>query len=107
MMLQISVWIYDQESSLDTHLQYENVNSTHVINLRNYEDDLHYNSLRVIEGYKAINFDEAMEKVSIEVAEEPIITGQNEKNLQLKLNRAAAQSATVVCNKFANFENIY
>ena len=34
MILQISVWIYDQESSLDTHLQYENVNSTHRINLR-------------------------------------------------------------------------
>ena len=80
MMLQISVWIYDQESSLDTHLQYENINSTHRINLRYYEDDLHYNSLRVKEGYKAIDFDEAMEKVSPEEAEEPIITGQNEKN---------------------------
>ena len=80
MMLQISVWIYDQESSLDTHLQYENVNSTHRINLRYYEDDLHYNSLRVKEGYNAIDFDEAMEKVSPEEAEEPIITGQNEKN---------------------------
>ena len=62
MMLQISVWIYDQESSLDTHLQYENINSTHRINLRYYEDDLHYNSLRVKEGYKAIDFYEAMEK---------------------------------------------
>ena len=81
MMLQISVWVYDQESSLDTHLQYENVNSTHRINLRYYEDDLHYNSLRVKEGYKAIDFDEAMEKVSPEEAEEPIITGQNEMNL--------------------------
>ena len=80
MMLQISVWIYDQESSLDTHLQYENVNSIHRINLRYYEDDLHYNSLRVKEGYNAIDFDEAMEKVSPEEAEEPIITGQNEKN---------------------------
>ena len=57
MMLQISAWINDQESSLDTHLQYENVNSTHRINLRYYEDDLHYNSLRVKEGYKAIDFD--------------------------------------------------
>ena len=47
MMLQISVLVYDQESSLDTHLQYENVNSTHRINLRYYEDYLHYNSLRV------------------------------------------------------------
>ena len=81
MMLQIRVWIYDQESSLDTHLQYENINSTHRINLRYYEDDLHYNSLRVKEGYKAIDFDEAMEKVSPEEAEEPIITGQNEKEL--------------------------
>ena len=80
MMLQISVWIYDQEPSLDTHLQYENVNSTHRINLRYYEDDLHYNSLRVKEGYKAIDFDGAMEKVSPEDAEEPIITGLNEKN---------------------------
>ena len=80
MMFQISVWIYDQESSLDTHLKYENVNSTHRINLRYYEDDLHYNSLRVKEGYNAIDFDEAMEKVSPEEAEEPIITGQNEKN---------------------------
>ena len=80
MMLQISVWIYDQESSLDTHLQYENANSTHKTNLRYYEDDLHYNSLRVKEGYKAIDFDEAMEKVSPEDAEEPIMTGQNEKN---------------------------
>ena len=80
MMLQISVWIYDQESSLDTHLQYENINSTHRINLRYYEDDLHYNSLRVKEGYNAIDFDEAMEKVSPEEAEEPIITGQNEKS---------------------------
>ena len=80
MMLQISVWIYDQESSLDTHLQYENINFTHRINLRYYEDDLHYNSLRVKEGYNAIDFDEAMEKVSPEEAEEPIITGQNEKN---------------------------
>ena len=80
MMLQISVWIYDQESSLDTHLQYENVNSTQRINLRYYEDDLHYNSLRVKEGYKAIDFDEAMEKVSPEDAEEPIISGQNEKS---------------------------
>ena len=62
MMLQISVWIYDQESSLDTHLQYENINSTHRITLRYYEDDLHYNSLTVKEGYKAIDFDEAMEK---------------------------------------------
>ena len=34
MMLQISIWIYNQESSLDTHLQNENVNSTHKINLR-------------------------------------------------------------------------
>ena len=80
MMLQISIWIYDQESSLDTHLQYENINSTHRINLRYYEDDLHYNSLRVKEGYKAIDFDEAMEKVGPEEAEEPIITGQNKKN---------------------------
>ena len=80
MMLQISVWVYDQESLLDTHPQYENVNSTHRINLRYYEDDLHYNSLRVKEGNKAIDFDEAMEKVSPEEAEEPIITGQNEKN---------------------------
>ena len=80
MMLQISVWKYNQESSLDTHLQYENVNSTRRINLRYYEDDLHYNSLRVKEGYKAIDFDEAMEKVNPEDAEEPIITGQNEKN---------------------------
>ena len=30
MMLQISVWIYYLESWLDTHLQYENVNSTHI-----------------------------------------------------------------------------
>ena len=80
MMLQISVWVYDQESPLDIHLQYENVNSTHIINLRYYEDDLHYNSLRVKEGYKAIDFDEAVEKESPEDAEEPIITGQNEKN---------------------------
>ena len=80
MMLQKSVWIYDQESSLDSHLQYENINSTHRINLRYYEDDLHYNSLRIKEGYKAIDFDEAMEKVCPEEAEEPIITGQNEKN---------------------------
>ena len=80
MILQISVWIYDQESSLDTHLQYENINSTHRINLRYYEDDLHYNSLRVKEGYGTIDYDEAMEKVSPEDAEEPIITGQNEKN---------------------------
>ena len=57
MMLQISVWIYDQESSLNTHLQYENVNSTHRINLRYYEDDLHYNSLKVEEGYEAIDFE--------------------------------------------------
>ena len=62
MMLQITVWIYDQGSSLDTLLHYENVNSTHRINLRYYEDDLHYNSLRVKEGYKAIDFDEAMKK---------------------------------------------
>ena len=62
MMLQISVWIYDQESSLDTHLHYENVNSHTGINLRYYEDDLHYNSLRVKEGYEAIDFDEMMEK---------------------------------------------
>ena len=27
--------------------------------------------------------------------------------IQLKLNRAAAQSTIAVCNKFANFENIY
>ena len=47
MMLQISVRIYDQEFSLDTHLQYENVNPTRRINLRYYEDDLHYNGLRV------------------------------------------------------------
>ena len=80
MMLQISVWVYDQKSSIDTRIQYENVNSTHRINLRYYEDDLHYKSLRVKEGYKAIDFDEAMEKVSPEEAEEPIITGQNEKN---------------------------
>ena len=59
---------------------YENVNSTHRINLRYYEDDLHYDSLRVKEGCKAIDFDEAMEKVSPKDAEEPIITGQNEKN---------------------------
>ena len=75
MKLQISVWIYEQESTLDTYLQYENVNSIHRINLRYYEDDLHYNSLRVKEGYEAIYFDEAMEKVSPEDAEEPIITG--------------------------------
>ena len=56
-MLQISIRIYDQESSLDTHLQYENINSTHRINLRIYEDDLHYNSLRDEEGYEAIDFD--------------------------------------------------
>ena len=62
MMLHIRVWIYDQESSLDAHLQYENVNSTHRINLRYYEDNLHYNSLRVKEDYEAIDFDEAMEK---------------------------------------------
>ena len=80
MVLQISVWIYDQKSSLDNHLQYENVNSTYRINLRYYEDDLHYNSLRVKEGYEAIDFDEAMEKVSLEDAEETIVTGQNEKN---------------------------
>ena len=80
MMLQISVWIYDRESSLVTHPHYENVNSTHRINLKYYEDDLHYNSLRVKEGYKAIDFDEEMEKVSPEDAEEPIITGQNENN---------------------------
>ena len=80
MMLQISVWVYDQESSLDIHLQDENVNSTHRINLGYYEDDLHYNSLRVKEGYKAINFNKAMEKVSPEDAEEPIITSQNDKN---------------------------
>ena len=79
-MLQISVWIYDQEPSLDTHLQYENVNFTHRINLRYYEDDLHYNSLRVKEGYKAIDFDGEMEKVNPEDAEKPIITGLNEKN---------------------------
>ena len=42
------------------------INSTHRINLRYYEDDLHYNSLRVKEGYKALYFDEAMEKVSPE-----------------------------------------
>ena len=42
MMLQMSVWIYDQESSLDTHLQYENVNSIHRINLRYYEDDFYF-----------------------------------------------------------------
>ena len=87
MMLQISVWIYDQESSLDTHLQYENVNSTHKINLRYYEDDLHYNSLRVNEGYEAIDFDEVMEKVSPEDAEEPIITGQVEKNRSFWLEK--------------------
>ena len=58
MMLQISVWIYDQESSLDTHLKYENANSTHRINLRYYKDDLYNNSLRVKEGYKAIDFNE-------------------------------------------------
>ena len=79
-MLQINVRIYDQESSLDTHLQYENVNSTHRINLRYYEDDLHYNSLRVKEGYETIDFDEVIEKVSPKDAEEPIITCQNEKN---------------------------
>ena len=67
--------VYDQESSLDTHLQYENVNSTLRINLRYYEDDLNYKSLRVEEGYKAIEFDKTMEKVSPEDAEEPIITG--------------------------------
>ena len=39
-----------------------------------------YISLRVKEGYEAIDFDEAMEKVSSENAEESIITGQNEKN---------------------------
>ena len=59
---------------------YENVNFTHRINLIYYEDDLHYNSLRVIKGYEAIDFDEAMKKVSPQDAEEPIITGQNEKN---------------------------
>ena len=78
--LQISIWIYDQESSLDTHLQYENVNSTHRINLRYYENDLHYNSLRDKEGYEAIDFDGAMEKVSPKDTEESIITGQNKKN---------------------------
>ena len=62
MMLQISVWIYDQESSLDTHLQYENVNSTHRINLRYYEDDLHYNSLRVKEGYGTIDLMRRLKK---------------------------------------------
>ena len=62
MVLQISVWIYGQESSLDTHLQYENANSTHKINLRYYEDDLHYNSLRVKEGCEAIDFDEGWKK---------------------------------------------
>ena len=80
MMLQISDWIYDQESSLDTHLKYENINSTYRISLRYYEDDLHYNSLRVKEGYGAIDFDEAIEKVSPKNTEEPIITGQNERN---------------------------
>ena len=39
-----------------------------------------YISLRVKEGYEAIDFDEAMEKVSSEEAEVPIIPGQNENN---------------------------
>ena len=47
--------------------------------IRYYEDDLHYNSLRVKEGYKAIDFDEAMEKVNPEDAEEP--------SLQVRMKR--------------------
>ena len=101
MMFQISVWIYDQESSLDTHLQYENVN-TNRVNLRYYEDDLHYNSLRVKEGYKAIDFDEAMEKVSPENAEEQIISGQNEKNRAFR----GEKKESILINFLKRFMNI-
>ena len=102
MMLQISVWIYDQESSLNTYLQYENVNSTHRINLRYYKDDLHYNSLKVEEGYEAIDFDEAMEKLSPEDAEEPIITSQNKKEPSF-LRREKKESILInFLNQFMN-----